>query len=196
MSVAVRARSDYRLVFAATGLAIIVVAELILRAMGHNWICPCGTVKLWNGVTNSADNSQHLTDWYTFSHVINGFCFYGLFWLIGRKGAWPVGLRFMLAVAVECTWEIVENTPMVIDRYRATTIALDYYGDSVVNSMSDIAAMMFGFALARKAPVWTAIAIVVGIETMMAVAIRDNMTLNIVMLIHPFEVIRRWQMGS
>ena len=102
----------------------------------------------------------------------------------------------MLAVLLEAAWEVLENTPFIINRYRAATISLDYYGDSVVNSMSDIAAMMFGFALARKAPVWTAIAIVVGIETMMAVAIRDNMTLNIVMLIHPFEVIRRWQMGS
>jgi hypothetical protein len=181
-------------VWAIASLAIVAVAAVIELAMGRVPICTCGYVKLWHGVVNSSENSQHLTDWYTFSHVLHGIAFYALFWLVARR--LPPGARFVLAVLLEATWEVMENTPFVINRYRAATISLDYYGDSVINSMSDIAAMMVGFALARKAPVWTALAIVVMFETMMAVVIRDNLTLNIVMLIHPFEVIRRWQMGA
>jgi hypothetical protein len=181
-------------VWATASLAIVAAAAVIELAMGRVPICTCGYVKLWHGVVNSSENSQHLTDWYTFSHVLHGIVFYALLWLVARR--LPPGARFVLAVLLEATWEVLENTPFVIGRYRAATISLDYYGDSVINSMSDIAAMMVGFALARKAPVWTALAVVVGFETMMAVVIRDNLTLNIVMLIHPFEVIRRWQMGA
>jgi hypothetical protein len=181
-------------VWAIASLAIVAAAAAIELAMGRVPICTCGYVKLWHGVVNSSENSQHLTDWYTFSHVLHGIAFYALFWLVARR--LPPGARFVLAVLLEATWEVVENTPFVINRYRAATISLNYYGDSVINSMSDIAAMMVGFAFARKAPVWMALAIVVLFETMMAVVIRDNLTLNIVMLIHPFEVIRRWQMGA
>jgi hypothetical protein len=181
-------------VWAIASLAIVAAAALIELAVGRVPICTCGYVKLWHGVVNSSENSQHLTDWYTFSHLLHGIAFYALLWLVARR--LPPGARFVLAVLLEATWEVLENTPFVINRYRAATISLDYYGDSVINSMSDIAAMMVGFALARKAPVWAAIAIVVGVETMMAVLIRDNLTLNVVMLIHPFEVIRRWQMGA
>jgi hypothetical protein len=181
-------------VWAIASLLIVAAAAMVELAMGRVPICTCGYVKLWHGVVNSSENSQHLTDWYTFSHVVHGIGFYALLWLVARR--LPPGARFVLAVLLEASWEVFENTPFVINRYRAATISLDYYGDSVLNSMSDIAAMMMGFALARKAPVWTAIAIVIGIETMMAVVIRDNLTLNIVMLIHPFEMIRRWQMGA
>jgi hypothetical protein len=181
-------------VWASASLAIVAAAAVIELAMGRVLICTCGYVKLWHGVVNSSENSQHLTDWYTFSHVLHGIAFYALLWLVARR--LPPGARFVLAVLLEAAWEVLENTPFVINRYRAVTISLDYYGDSVINSMSDIAAMMAGFAVARKAPIWTALAIVVGFETLMAVVIRDNLTLNIVMLIHPFEVIRRWQMGA
>src|SRR5215510_2441600 len=178
-------------VWALAALAIIAVAASIELAMGRSAICTCGYVKLWHGIVNSAGNSQHLTDWYTFSHVVHGIGFYALLWLVARR--LPPGARFVLAVLLEASWEVLENTPLVINRYRAATISLDYFGDSVVNSMSDIAAMMAGFALARKAGVWASAAVALGLETMMAVVIRDNLTLNIVMLIHPFDAIRRWQ---
>jgi hypothetical protein len=180
-------------VWAIASLVIAAVAASIELAMGRVPICTCGYVKFWHGVVNSSENSQHLTDWYTFSHVVHGLAFYVLLWFVARR--LPPGARFVLAVLLEAAWEVLENTPFIINRYRAATISLDYYGDSVINSMSDIAAMMIGFALARKAPVWAAVALVVGLETMMAVVIRDNLTLNILMLIHPFEAIKHWQMG-
>jgi Protein of unknown function (DUF2585) len=180
--------------WAIAAIAIVAAAASIELAMGRVAICRCGYVKLWHGVVNSSENSQHITDWYTFSHVVHGIGFYALLWLVARR--LPPGARFVLAVLLEASWEVLENTPLIINRYRAATISLDYYGDSVVNSMSDIGAMMIGFAAARKAPVWVSIGIVVALETMMAVLIRDNLTLNILMLIHPIEAIRRWQMGA
>lgn len=179
-----------------SGIAALVIAAAaasIELAMGRVPICTCGYVKFWHGVVKSSENSQHLTDWYTFSHVVHGIGFYALLWLVARR--LPPGTRFVLAVLLEASWEVLENTPLIINRYRAATISLDYYGDSVINSMSDIAAMMIGFWFARKTPVWAAIVLVVGLETMMAVAIRDNLTLNIVMLIHPFDAIKHWQAG-
>jgi hypothetical protein len=155
--------------------------------MGRVPICRCGYVKLWK-------NSQHLSDWYTFSHVIHGFALYGLLWLVARR--WDVGWRLVAAAAVESAWEILENTDFVINRYRAVTISLNYYGDSVINSVSDIVAMVVGFGMAARLPVKAIVALTIVMELTVGYLIRDNLTLNILMLIHPLEAVRRWQAGG
>lgn len=164
--------------------------------MGQALICKCGYVKLWHGIVFSSENSQHLSDWYTFSHIIHGFIFYLIFWKLGKKRGWSFGFRFLLGLFVEVGWELFENTDFIINRYRETTISLDYYGDSVINSVSDVLLMALGFFMARRMPVWTVVALAILMELVVGYYIHDNLALNIIMLIYPFEFILKWQGGG
>jgi hypothetical protein len=164
----------------------------IMLAMGRPPVCTCGTVALWGPV--GPTQSQMLADWYSPSHIVHGFLFYGALWLALRR--WPLKRRFSIALMVEAAWEIFENTPMVIDRYREATIALGYSGDSILNSASDLTMMAVGFWLARRLPVWASVAIVVALELAALWAVRDNLTLNVWMLLAPNPQILAWQAGG
>ena len=169
---------------------IILVMGAVELSFGRHAICTCGYVDLFHPALD-AGNSQHLFDWYTPSHIIHGFLFYFATWLALRRAS--PGVRLMLAVAIEAAWEVLENSPIIIDRYREVTIALGYTGDTVINSMSDVAAMAFGFAAARRIPWWATVAIAIAFELLTLAIIRDNLTLNVLMLVHPVEAVKQWQ---
>jgi hypothetical protein len=173
--------------------AFIAATAAILYTMGQPPICKCGYVKLWHGVVISSENSQHLSDWYTPSHIIHGILFFGLFTLIFPKAG--INVRLVLSLILECAWEILENTDVIISRYRESTISLDYFGDSVINSSADILAMVVGFFLASRLPIGASIAIIVVFEATTTYLIRDGLALNILMLVWPMEAVKAWQGG-
>ena len=170
---------------------ILAVAIVILLSFGRPAICTCGTIALWGRV--GPEQSQMLADWYSPSHIVHGFLFYALLRFAAPR--WPVERRFLVALVVEAAWEVLENTPLIIDRYREATIALGYSGDSILNSVSDITVMALGFWAARRLPVWVSIAVVVLLELVPLFAIRDNLTLNVLMLVAPSDGVRAWQAG-
>ncbi|WP_246104826.1 DUF2585 family protein [Sphingomonas xanthus] len=159
--------------------------------MGRPPICTCGTIAIWGEV--GPRQSQMLFDWYSPSHLVHGFIFYALLNALWRGAT--AEQRLAAALAVEAAWEIVENTPMVIDRYREATAALGYSGDSILNSASDMMMMAAGFAAARRLPLWASLVLVLALEIVPLIAIRDNLTLNLWMLLAPSEAIKSWQVA-
>ena len=174
--------------------AVFAMHALALWYMGQPAICACGHVDLWHGIVTDAENSQHLFDWYSLSHVIHGILFYALFTLVFPR--LPVGYRLLMSVTLEASWELIENSPWIINRYREQALAQGYFGDSIVNSLDDGFAALCGFLFASRARVWMSVAVVIALELLALYAIRDNLTLNIIQLIHPFDAIGVWQAGK
>lgn len=179
----------------AIALLVIALAAAVLLWMGRIPMCKCGYIKLWHGNRADSQTSQHLTDWYTYSHVLHGIIFYWLLTVVSR-GYLSVGARLVIAALIEGAWEIFENTPFVINRYRSQTLSRDYFGDSVINSVADMLAMVVGFMLAAKLPAWVTVFLVIAVELVLLWLIRDNLALNILMLLYPIEAIKQWQLAG
>ena len=175
-------------------VSIIIAAALLLLLMGRTPWYKYGPPELWSGDVLSDQNSQQFADPYTLTHIIHGVGFYALLWLLARR--LPLGAKTIIAVFLESAWEVFENTDLVINRYRESTISLDYYGDSVLNSVGDIITALAGFLLTARLPVYVTVIGVLAIEVALAFLIRDNLSLNILMLLYPFEAIRIWQSGG
>lgn len=171
--------------------ALLLLQIAILYYMGRIPICECGYVKVFEPGVNTPGNSQHLADWYTPSHIIHGFLFYGLAWLLFRNK--PIGMRLSFAVLIEAAWELLENSPIIIDRYRTATMALGYSGDSILNSAMDTVFMALGFFFAARMPVWVTLVVAIVFELFTGWLIRDNLTLNVIMLLWPIDAIKEWQ---
>lgn len=175
-------------------VVVICLAAFLELKMGRNLTYQHGPVRVWSGDINSDQNSQQIFDPYSLTHVIHGAVFYGLTRL--ALGSPPIALCAIVAITLEAAWEVYENTDQVINRYRAATISLGYFGDSVINSFADMLACLAGVLLAWRLPTIVTVTWVVAVEVILAIWIRDNLTLNIIMLIHPVDAIRAWQMGA
>ena len=176
----------------AIALALIAGQAITLLLFGQPTICECGMIKLWEGVVASEGNSQHVTDWYTYSHIVHGLIFYGLLaWMLP---AVPLRVRLLLALGIEVAWEVLENTPIVIDHYRQQALAAGYSGDSILNSLMDTAWMITGFLFAWRMHTWASIAAIIVLELFVLYMIRDNLTLNVVNLVYPSTSISEWQL--
>lgn len=172
-------------------ILIVFLGAAALYILGRTPICTCGYIKLWHGVTQSSENSQHLFDFYTFTHITHGLLFYALLYFLLPK--LPPRVRFVIVLFVETIWEVFENTDFVINRYRAATISLDYYGDSIINSIGDILAMTVGFYMGYKLPVRYSVIATIVLELALLYFIRDSLALNMLMLVYPIRAVRMWQ---
>ena len=175
-------------------LAVLALTGAIELEMGRSLFGPDGKFGWWESSIWSSENSQRFADPYSFSHIVHGMAFYAALWLMARK--LPVRHRLLIALALEAGWEILENSPLIINRYREATIALGYVGDSVMNSLSDILMMALGFLFACRARPWITVAAILVMEIGCALLIRDNLTLNIIMLVHPLDAIKQWQLAG
>ncbi len=177
------------------GAAVVALATaLVLRGMGRTWWCRCGSPSPWSSGVADQHTSQHLFDPYSFTHLLHGFLFCALLTLALRRWVGPRG-RLGLAIVMESCWELLENSSWVVERYRKSTVSLDYYGDSVLNSLGDVACCTVGFLIARRLPLRVSLAVVVAIELGLLATVRDNLTLNVVMLLYPMEAVKTWQAG-
>lgn len=179
-----------------TALAgVLAVMAIVLAAMGRPWWCRAGDAVPWSLDIWSRHNSQHPVDPYTVTHAMHGLLFYGILRLVLGGVAGPT-VRWALALAGEVLWEVVENTDTMIERYRTATISLDYYGDSVINSVGDVLAFVGGWAAAGVLPVWVSVLAFVAAEGALVFSIRDGLLLNVLMLLHPIEAVKEWQLGG
>lgn len=192
MTLAETSEQTKRHIFWLAACAAVLVLQIVIEYWaGRIPICECGYIKLFEPVANGPGNSQHLSDWYTPSHIIHGFLFYGLAHLTLRRK--PLAAKLLLALLIESGWELLENSPIIIDRYRTATISLDYYGDSILNSAMDTIFMALGFFFAWRAPITATVAIAIFFEIFTGWLIRDNLTLNVLMLIYPLDAVKAWQ---
>ncbi len=175
-------------------IMIILLLGLIEYSAGRLIICKCGYVSLWYNNANGSGNSQHLFDWYSLSHIIHGIIFFLILSLLFKKMS--LRTKLIIAMIIECFWEGLENSPIIINRYRTATFSLDYIGDSIINSIFDVISMIVGFILAFKLKKWHIIALVIFMELFTLYMIRDNLTLNIINLIYPIELIKNWQSAA
>jgi hypothetical protein len=167
---------------------------LQLRLQDRLWRCACGFVALWAGNVNSPETSQQLFDPYSFTHVLHGFIFFGAVHLL-----WPhlsEAWKMVTALSVEALWEVIENMPFIIERYRSETVSIGYTGDTIVNSFGDIASCALGAVVARRLGVVKTLVLAVVIETVLLLTIRDSLLLNIIMLLYPLDALRVWQAGG
>ena len=181
--------------FQIVSIAIIVVTAIIaLNLQGRVWWCAVGDAWPWSWEVWSRHNSQHLIDPYSFTHILHGVL---EFWLIGLVfSRMPMAWRFVLAIFIESSWEVAENTDYVINRYREATISLDYLGDSIANSIADIVCCAIGFGIAHKIRLWWSLAFFVAMEIVLLFWIRDSLLLNILMLLWPVDSVKHWQTGG
>ncbi len=180
--------------FAVAAALLVVVHVTGLHLLGRSWIAADGVVRLWEGHAFSVNMSQELTDWYSFSHIIHGFIFYGLLkWIAPGL---PVPMRLLIAMGVEITWEMAENSPMVIEAYRRQALAAGYVGDSILNSVSDLAMMCTGFVIAWRVRTRYVIALALAFEILTAVVIRDGLFFNVLNFALPLKAVHAWQSGA